>query len=241
MRTFLNERRVKFKEDMIVEKSKMKEMSFREKLEYIREYYFWHLLFGGLTIAIVIWALNFYVFNPPPQLGLGVAFYGVGVARPILDRLENDMTAALIDEDAHYVVVSTNFFQTEADPEFTMAMMQQFSALVTAQQIDVMIVHPDVYMSLFAQGFALDLRYVFDETQLYNKRHIVEYGFLVDFNHATGEAMRQPEYYPFGLSLRYSTYFTDQSLEFADWVLMILVNSPRVEMAKEMALLVVEY
>jgi len=237
----LKEIREKLHTEAAVERAKLKDMSFREKIVYIKEYYFWQILFGSIALAVAIWALNFYVLNPPPQLGLGVAFYGSPVTIELLERVEGSLNEAIMQDASRYNVVASNFFQLSGDPEFTLAMIQQFAALITARQIDVMIVHPDTASEILAQGFAMDLRLVFSEAELAAKSHIVVYGSIADFDAATGQALSWGEYYPAGLSLRHSPYFYGIADGFADWMLLIVANSPREVAARDMILWTVGY
>ena len=50
-------------------------MTFKEKAGHIVMYYRYHILIGIAVIAILAWALNHYIINPPKKSSLTLLFH----------------------------------------------------------------------------------------------------------------------------------------------------------------------
>ena len=57
------------------EKAAFKKMTFKEKAGHIVMYYRYHILIGIAVIAILAWALNHYIINPPKKSSLTLLFH----------------------------------------------------------------------------------------------------------------------------------------------------------------------
>ena len=80
------------KEEARVERQKMKEMSFQDKLWYIWEYYKFHI--GGLIIAVMlIWVVATSIYNTT----IHPALY----CMVINNRSDQELDTTVLEEDFH--------------------------------------------------------------------------------------------------------------------------------------------
>jgi len=132
---------------------KFKALTTQQKIGYIRDYYTIHIVATVATIAILIWGLNHYIFNPPPSTFVNISFYGQFVPEELRSMFAEDLTNSLVAEGENYAVVVENFF-TSGDPQFDMAVSQRMVALITARELDVFIVAPGRIEGFLETGFA---------------------------------------------------------------------------------------
>ena len=200
-----------------MKKSEWQGMTTHQKIGYIRDYYTLHIIAAVLTIAAVGWALNHYIFNPPPSTFVNISFYGQLIPDELRAAISADLTNSLVEEGVNYVVVVDNFFIT-SDPQFDMAMTQRLVAMVAARELDILVISPGEVYDFIEGGFAQDLRDVFSVNELAR---------FFDM----GNAMVSVDNMPAGLQLAYFPYFRDLGqrlwLNFDGWTLIVLTNSER--------------
>ena len=141
-----------------MKKNKWQELTTSQKIGYIRDYYTVHIIAAVLAIAAVGWALNHYVFNPPPRTFVNIAFYGQFVSEEMRDFIAEDLTNSLVEEGTNYAIFVDNYFTT-GNMEFDMATTQRMVAMVAAREIDILIIAPGEADSYIDAGFA---RYIHD-------------------------------------------------------------------------------
>ena len=128
------------KEEISAERRKMKEMSFRDKLWYIWEYYKLHI--GAVILAIVL--LNIVatsVYNTTIHPGLYCII--------INSQSAQEMDMSILEEDFHDLmgfgkkqpVYAESMFITHGDAatEYSYASMAKISALVASRDLDVLM------------------------------------------------------------------------------------------------------
>ena len=196
---------------------KLKGMTTQQKIAYIRDYYTLHIIAAVVAVAAMGWALNHYVFNPPPRTFINISFYGQFVSTNLREILAEDLTAALVDEGANYIVFVDNFFAADDDPQFAMAMAQRMAAMMTAREIDIFIIGPGAAEGFIEAGFALDLHEVLTRAQLAR---------LEDMG-----AVKTVESAPLGLRPAYLPYFYGLAQQFGGnfdgWTLIVMSNNDR--------------
>jgi hypothetical protein len=139
-----------------MDRHKWQGLTMRQKIGFIRDYYIVHIIAAVFAVAAVGWALNHYVFNPPPRTFVNISFYGQFVSEDLRGAMAQNLTNSLVDEDANYVVVVDNFFTT-GDMQFDMAMAQRMVAMMTAREVDILIIAPGEADEYIERGFARDL------------------------------------------------------------------------------------
>jgi len=141
-----------FKEKVRLEIVKLREMSFKEKLEHIWEYYKFYLI--GLVIILVIIGslINAWFINPRPKTALFLSWNTGFVLYEQLDELSESLTIRLVDEKENEVVTATQMLTSTDDPTINMASQQRMIAMVAAGEIDVFIIDSTMLVEYASNG-----------------------------------------------------------------------------------------
>jgi len=211
--------------------SKFAGLNFRQKLGYIKDYYTIHIICGIAAVVVVFFALNHYVFNPPPATFINASFYGHFVSLDISDAFAAEIDANLID-DPNFTAVVDSFYYTD-DMLWNMAIRQRFSAMMISQELDILIFHTDFEDDVYGLGFAYDLRLVlpYDMLQSLYDEGFIEYGSVNIFDDWM-EIIGQEDAAPFGIKIGGLPYFKAfaqrMGIEgFDEWRLIIVANTRR--------------
>jgi hypothetical protein len=140
-----------------------KEMTFAEKREHIWEYYRLHIL-GGVIVLAVLGNILYGIFNPPPATYAQVTLTGQVYAP---EEAMNSLCALLgetlaLNPEAEEIQSFVYTTLEGLDIEYQQAMMQRFSVMVAASEIDVLLTEEAGLAGLADQGIALDLREALD-------------------------------------------------------------------------------
>jgi len=145
-----------------IELDKLKQMNFKEKREYLWEYYRIHLF---ITLAVLLFTyavIDAVVLNPyiPPYLG--VAVYGPFVSQDFVDETQQQLTDAIMPEEIRLAqtekIYVTNFFFDEAQgSSMNVAMSERFAAMCMTNEIDIIIASKDDTITFAENEFLLDL------------------------------------------------------------------------------------
>jgi len=127
------------KEKFRIEKRKIKEMPFKKKVEYIWEYYKFHLIVIILILAIAGGIINSVFINPRPQITLFVAWSTGFITDEQTSDLTEKMNERIIEPKANETVEINMFFPTADDPSMDAAQIQRLAAMLSAGMIDVFI------------------------------------------------------------------------------------------------------
>jgi len=157
-----------FKEKMRLEIVKLREMSFKEKLEYIWEYYKYHIIGLIVAILIIVSVLNAWVFNPSPDSALFIAWSSGFATEEQFDIMTDLLRERIVDEDVNEEVIISQFFFYSDDPSINMGTIQRTAAMIAAGMIDLFIVDTD-QMEEFAQvGYLRPLEDILEEIKSKN-------------------------------------------------------------------------
>ena len=133
-----------FKEKVRIEIAKLREMTFKSKLEYIWEYYKFHIIIFLVLIFVLFSMLNIWVFNPNPESALFISWNAGFVTDEQEDKLKEFLEERLIEEGVNEEVVVAQFFFGNPDPSIDMAGLQRTVAMIAAGMIDIFIVDEDL-------------------------------------------------------------------------------------------------
>ena len=148
-------------------KQKFQELSRKEKVEHIKEYYKWHIIGGIITIAIIASLLNTWVFNPPPKSAVSVNFMSKMILSDDVEELENQLNDIIVSEDMGNRRVFVNAFMLGSqDPRMEMAVKTKFAAKLQAKELDIMITDKDVFEELAKQGNMISLDKILDKEDI---------------------------------------------------------------------------
>lgn len=151
------------------EKKKFKEMSFKKKIEHIREYYIWHIL-GSIGLLLVIFSfLNIYIFNPAPKPSVQVVFVGKTVNEEQVSTLQDILTKQfpeMMNETENTEIFLSPIILGGSDPTINMASTQKVMAMIAAKDIDIMIGEKELMMNYASQSTFSNLDEIMTEEQL---------------------------------------------------------------------------
>ena len=145
------------KEKFRLEIAKLREMTFKDKLDHIWEYYKYHIIIILVFVFIIISLLNLWVFNPRPDTALFISWNAGFATDEQIDRLTYILEEHLIDEGKHEEVVISHFVVTGNDPSVSMANAQRTAAMIAVGEIDLFILDSDMLKEYAEIGFLLPL------------------------------------------------------------------------------------
>jgi len=132
------------KEQIRIEIMKLREMSFRNKLEYIWEYYKVHIIAVLIVLFVFGSLINTWFINPTPDTALFISWNAGFVFDEQLTDLSEAIREQIVPETAKETVDINRIFLNDADPQIVMASMSQLVAMVAAGVIDVFILDSEL-------------------------------------------------------------------------------------------------
>jgi hypothetical protein len=144
------------------ELAKLKEMNFREKREYIWEYYKIPIVLIVVLLLTAGSLINTWFINPPKAEYLYIAWLGGYETDEHLTDLSKKLSETIVNDPEKETVVTSAFMYGD-DPQFNMATGERLVAQVAAGQIDVMILTEDYVRDLVSAEFLAPLDELFGE------------------------------------------------------------------------------
>ena len=149
MGSFVN---MPLKERWNTEVARLREMTFKEKLQHIWEYYKIHLMAVAVILIIIISLINIWLINPRQKTVLFVA-WNAGFAVHEQLMVVADILADGIVENKKRETVEVSLFATHAgDPQSEMADTMRLTAMVAAGAIDVFILDNELLIEFTERG-----------------------------------------------------------------------------------------
>ncbi|NMA83464.1 MAG: hypothetical protein GX962_06330, partial [Epulopiscium sp.] len=96
-------------------KSPLKNMTFKEKVDHIWEYYRIHILVSAMVLFFVGSMLNHLVFNPPKDAGIYVAFLGRFMDMEEIEDLQDRLTEEIVKDETEKTEGKVEFFMLDYD------------------------------------------------------------------------------------------------------------------------------
>jgi len=202
-----------FKEQSKVEKKKLKDMTFKEKFEYIWQYYKIQIIIIAVVIIFLGSIIN-GILNPPTPAYAGVAIYEVYLGENFETEFERIMTEALI-EDPMLQKIYIHSFLSGDDPSAQMAMVQKLMAMLATRELDLFIAENEVFERYISEGMLAPL----DRTGVTAPEELLVYG-------TTDEDERLLAY---GINLKNSAIFKDLGIKGEMLTIGVTVNTERLD------------
>lgn len=130
------------------EKEKLREMSFKEKVSYLWEYYRMHAFVFILVVAITS-SVVYNIVKPKIETKLYAAMINNVITEEYLDQLEIKFAEHLELDPAAEKIELNPQFQFGGSPEYTMNLKQVLTTYVAAQDVDI-IIAPESEFSEYA-------------------------------------------------------------------------------------------
>ena len=122
-----------------LEVKKLREMSFKNKLEYIWEYYKIHIVALLIVLFIIGSLINAWFINPTPETALFISWNAGFTTDEQLTELAEVIQLQIIHEGAKEVVAIDRIFMNDEDPQMSMTSITQLVAMISAGVIDIFI------------------------------------------------------------------------------------------------------
>jgi len=204
-----------FKEHSRVEKKKLKEMTLKEKIEYIWEYYKIHIISAVIVIFIAGSIIN-GILNPPVPAYAGVAFYETYLGEDFEAEFTATLNGALV-EDTSIETVYAHFLLSGGDPSVEMALSQKLMAMLVSHELDVIVIETEMIERFIYDGMLMPL----SEAGLSLPDDILIYG----------ESSEVPGEFAYAANLTNSALFKDFGIKGEMLCAGVVGNSQRVENA----------
>lgn len=149
------------------EKKKLREMTIKEKADYVWEYYKMHIISVIIFVAIAGSIINTVWINPPKKTFINFVYYRAYINDTILRSFADHLTEVLVTDKENEAVYFTNFYLSdEAYSEMDLAMAQKFAAMTASRELDVIVVDELDFIDMNGVGMFKDLNDVFSKDEL---------------------------------------------------------------------------
>jgi len=149
MGSFVN---MPLKERWDTEVTRMREMTFKEKLQHIWEYYKLHLMAVAVILIIIGSIINVWLINPRQKTVLFVAWNAGFAMHEQLTAVADVLADEIVEDKKRETVEVSLFYAPASDPQSEMANTMRLTAMVAAGAIDVFILDNDMIAEYTERG-----------------------------------------------------------------------------------------
>lgn len=206
------------------ENEKLREMSFKEKISYLSEYYKYYALAAITALAVLIYIIH-EIANPDPKIRLYAAVINNPIEEAAVNKLTEDVFEYLqLDPKAEKVFFNTQFY-FGASEQYTMSMKQVLTTHVAAHEVDLIIAPKSEFAEYAYYGYMAPLS---------DKLPADLYSSLADYFYISAQE-DDPEEYVFGIDLSETDLLKSNAdnTETDPYILGIVANAPNTENAVE--------
>jgi len=156
------------------EYSKLKDMSTKEKVEYIWGYYKIHIVVFIFVCVLIGSLVNTIWLNPQKAIYLQITFHSGFVDPDTIDSFYLHLEEALMTPEKREImqIAGVALMLGAGDPQIEMANSQRFVVMLAAREIDLLVISREELMTLAPEGFFLPLNEILLDnmlTQMSNK------------------------------------------------------------------------
>jgi len=173
-----------FKEKLHNEKRKIREMPFKKKVEYIWEYYKFHILVVIIILAIAGGIINAVFINPRAQVTLFIAWSTGFITDEQTSELKDKLEEKIIDPKANETVEINMFYSTSDDPSMDAAQIQRLAAMMAAGMIDVFVVDYELLNDYARFGYLQPMEPILNDIRRINPavyNRIAEHAVVIEY------------------------------------------------------------
>ena len=146
--------------------AKLREMSFRDKRQYIWEYYKTHIIAFAVVVFLLGSFINIWFINPQKNEYLHFAWLYPAMPGGQLERLGQSLSVIVNDPDREEVIVFP--YVTTDNHEFNMAVQTRFFALIQVGAIDAFFVFRSEIEHLASEHFIRPVTEVMEQVAILN-------------------------------------------------------------------------
>jgi hypothetical protein len=204
------------------EREKLREMSFKGKLGYLREYYKFHFFALLAVIALIIYSV--YTFtHPTPTPQFTAAMIDNTIATTVIEQYSTDFATHLQLNPKRETVELNTTYNFSSDDIYAVQMKEALITFVQAKQIDVIIAPESQFTDYATKGFF---------AKLSDKLPTSIYSSLTDqFYLTVTEDDAQKSAY--GIYLTDTKLYKNNSISSEPYILGIVLNSPHEDNTNE--------
>lgn len=206
--------------DKKTEREKLRELSFKKKLEYLWEYYRLHALGIAIGIAIVVYVI-YEIVTPDMETVFYAAWINNTINEDVINEVQTDFANQLeINPKTEQVTFNTSFY-FNGSPDFSAASSMSLTAFISAKQVDIIIAPESEFQNYAYKGF---LEKLSDQlpTDLYSA--------LTDHFYMSNQA-EDPKQSVYGIYLTDTELFKNYAVNTDPYILGIVVNGQHKENA----------
>lgn len=205
-------------------KQKLKDMNTKQKLEFIWDYYKFHII-GTIVIIAIITSFTVDIMNNKETV-LNMTFLGDYMDSDLRETLQNKATSQLVKDNQNKKQILIDFLIKKNDmkDEYSMASVQKLQASIAAKDIDILVLNKSDFQIYANQGTFMKLSQLPNFSQL----DIQEKDLL---NFQVKDVDSKPEAY--GINIENLAILKELKYDPKDKVLGIVVNTKRPDKASE--------
>ncbi len=134
------------------------DLSRKEKVEHIWEYYKVHFIGGLIGLFMLAWILNHYVINPPADIVFDMSIFTYGMDGEKAEEKKEELSHLVSDDLSKEVAIIESFnIDTNIDYTMQIANMTKIMAKTTLGDLDILVFVGDNYMKYLNEGMMMSL------------------------------------------------------------------------------------
>lgn len=212
-------------------KPDIKNMSTGKKLEYVWDYYRFHIL--GTIVLVLVFGSIIHHYATLKTAVLDMIFLNAYTAEDAHAPFAEFLIEQGYDPNEYEVYLTTSLAYALTEdgyqPDYTT--LQAISAMFSTGDVDVFAMPPQVFDEYATAGYTMDLRTVFTDDELAAYSEEIVYSTLSE----TGEQ------FPSAFNLKDCNWLEEYGFYAGDYYMAITVNSDSPELTKEFLLYILEY
>lgn len=207
------------KQEAKIEKEKLKNMSFQDKIWYIWEYYKFHI-FGIIMVFVLLYVIGSSIYRSSFDTSLYCMYINIHTDQELnTDILTKDFHEYMGFTDKQLINTESTFISYgDASTEYSYASMAKISALVASSELDIMFCDRENFDHYAQLSGFLDLSQTLPEDLL----ALVEDRFIYA-NDESGVSR------PYGIDLSGTRFAADSHMVTEPAIFSIVSNSKHIE------------
>lgn len=213
------------------ENLKLKDLHGQEKWSYFKSYYLTKLILAIAAVGVVVYIL-ISVFSPKPEDILSVAVGDNPLTQELIAQIETDINDLLVtDSDKQRVLIDTTYSLDTTNGVYS---LMKITTLLSAGDLDVMILPDATFYQQLNGGSIIPLRRVFSEDELEPLKDYLVNCIPYDEDMNTGE---RTYYDADDYGIRFNPYLVKNGYVEAnipcEYIMCLAVNSEHYDNAKK--------
>lgn len=150
--------------------SPLKDMTLKEKVEHIWEYYRIHIFITLFILFFTGSMINHLFINPPKQAGVFVGFIGKYLDMEQAERVQEILTKEIVQDPTEETEAKVDHFMINPDSpelmEISMANTQKLMAMLASREIDIIVANSFDFNEYIQQQAFIPLTELFTKEEL---------------------------------------------------------------------------